>query len=114
MLRETSTGDLIYVRQSRLAGFGSRCVAAAALLACIAAGYGLARVNASNWRDSDELARVVLANPSASQDQRRDALYVIFRHEEQNSKLMKAASLANDKVGEHAKNLLAATRDLWR
>ena len=48
---------------------------------CIAAGYGLARVNAGDWKSSTETALGLLASDLASDEQRRDAIYVIYRNE---------------------------------
>ncbi len=85
-----------------------------AATACIAAGYGIAKVNAHDWRTSNERARAVLASPIGSTEHRRDALYVLFRHEQANANAMKTAAQDGGVVGEHARNLLRATQECWR
>lgn len=54
----------------------------ACALVSMAAGYGIAHVNASQWRSATEAALDLLANSSASDAERRDAVFVLHRNQE--------------------------------
>lgn len=84
------------------------------LAACCGAATYQAVVSAYDWRRSDEAARAVLASPRASDEQIRDAIFVLLRHERDTADAIKRLAQRADQVGEHARNAISVGQESWR
>lgn len=84
------------------------------LLLCGAATYQSV-LSAFDWRASHAAARAILASPQSTDDEWRNALYIVLRHHAEDAKILKGViDTASGARLEHAKNGLQFAREQWR
>lgn len=98
-------------RQSHRAAVTLAVIACA--LVSMAAGYGIAQVNASTWRSATEHALDVLAANGSSDDQRRNAVFVLHRNQELIRLALEREALGSGSSARNAQAAIEQARAGW-